>query len=262
MTESHSRTKTYGRILVSTSAYATFVNLTGASFGLRAGELPLFVQNSIFATLFVIFGYLSWRQKPNGFIGVGLVSLAEFLVLQASPLSGANVLQEAARFMFFAIFLVFYVALLTSVAYGLYGFYAGRRPQSPPKLVSRSVILAFVALGIIVGGLVTGALAAGVETRLLSSSGGSADITIVLGSSSSSNKDFYLPANFTAKVGQTVTWVNKDSSAHTVTSTTGAFDSKNLNAGESYTFTFTKPGTYTYICSYHPWMTGAILVTS
>ncbi len=262
MMETQSRTKTYGRVLAVTSAYATFVNIAGVFFGLSRGEFLLVAQNSIFTVLFIFFGYLSWRQKPNGYLGAGIVSLAEFLVLQASPLSGVNVLQEASRFTFFAIFLGFYAALLTGVPYGLYGFYAGRRPQSPPRQVPRAGVLAFVAIGIVVGGLIVGSLAAGVETRLLSSSGGPSDVTIVVGSSSPSNTNFYLPGNFTAKVGQTVTWVNKDSSAHTVTSLTGVFDSGNLNAGDSYSYTFTKAGIYQYLCSYHSWMKGTIMVTS
>lgn len=256
------RIKTYGRVLAVTSAYAIFVNLLGAGFGLSRGEFLLAVQNSIFIALFAVFGYLSWRQKPTGYLGAGIASLAEFLVLQVSPLSGVNVLQEASRFTFFATFLAFYVALVIGVPYGLYGFYSSRRPQAPSNQISRSGILAFVAIGIVLGGLVVGALAAGTESRLLASSGSTADITIVLGSSSQSNSNFYSPANFTAKVGQTVTWVNKDSSAHTVTSTTNLFDSGNMNAGASYSYTFTKAGVYQYTCSYHSWMKGTITVTS
>ena len=69
------------------------------------------------------------------------------------------------------------------------------------------------------------------------------------------------PTNLTVKVGTTVTWINQDSTTHTVTSDNGAFQSSgNLNQGTNYTFTFTKAGTYPYHCSIHPNMKGTILV--
>ena len=61
-------------------------------------------------------------------------------------------------------------------------------------------------------------------------------------------------------VNNTVVWTNKDSTPHTVTSTTKLFDSGNMNAGDTFTFTFTTPGTYSYVCSYHPWMKGTVIV--
>ena len=47
---------------------------------------------------------------------------------------------------------------------------------------------------------------------------------------------------------------------HTATSTTGAFDSGDLAQGESFSVTFTTPGTYDYFCTPHPTMTGQIVV--
>ena len=71
----------------------------------------------------------------------------------------------------------------------------------------------------------------------------------------------FSPNNLTVKTGATVTWVNKDSTTHTVTSDNGAFtSSSNLNPGSNYTFTFTKAGTYPYHCSIHPEMKGTIVV--
>ena len=60
----------------------------------------------------------------------------------------------------------------------------------------------------------------------------------------------------------TVFWSNGDSAAHTVTSDTGVFDSGNMNPGDTYQFTFTTPGTYTYHCSYHPFMQGTVIVVA
>ncbi len=86
------------------------------------------------------------------------------------------------------------------------------------------------------------------------------------GSSSSSGTkvtiaDFkYKPATITVKVGQKVTWTNTDSSNHTATAKQGSFDTGNLQKGNSKAVTFSKPGTFTYTCSYHPFMHGTVVV--
>jgi amicyanin len=69
------------------------------------------------------------------------------------------------------------------------------------------------------------------------------------------------PDNLNVKVGDTVTWINNDSYAHTVKAKTGEFDSGNMASGAKFSFTFGKEGTYDYICSIHTFMTGKIVVT-
>ncbi|HEX2654365.1 MAG TPA: cupredoxin family copper-binding protein [Xanthobacteraceae bacterium] len=64
----------------------------------------------------------------------------------------------------------------------------------------------------------------------------------------------------TLKAGATVTWTNEDDSPHTATSTTKAFKSQALDTNQSFSFTFTTPGAYTYFCALHPHMTGTIVV--
>ncbi len=71
----------------------------------------------------------------------------------------------------------------------------------------------------------------------------------------------FKPDSLTIKVGDTVTWINKDSYDHTVKSKTGEFDSGNLTNGAKFSFTFDKEGTYDYFCSIHTFMTGQIIVT-
>jgi amicyanin len=68
------------------------------------------------------------------------------------------------------------------------------------------------------------------------------------------------PAAVTVKVGATVTWTNNDIVAHTVTFTDVA-NSPVLNRGDHFSRTFTKAGTYAYICSIHPFMHGTVVVT-
>ncbi len=72
----------------------------------------------------------------------------------------------------------------------------------------------------------------------------------------------FSPPMLTITAGDTVTWTNEDAVAHTATSTAGAFDSGDLAQGASFSFTFTTPGTYTYLCTPHPDMTGQIVVVA
>lgn len=66
------------------------------------------------------------------------------------------------------------------------------------------------------------------------------------------------PADVTIKVGDTVTWTNNDSVAHTVTGT--GFDSGSLAQGKTYSHKFDTAGTFDYHCSVHPSMTAKITV--
>lgn len=70
----------------------------------------------------------------------------------------------------------------------------------------------------------------------------------------------YIPSTLTIKVGQTVTWVNQDSTQHDVVANKGEFKSGLFNQGGTFSFTFTKAGTYPYYCSIHPNMTGTTIV--
>lgn len=70
----------------------------------------------------------------------------------------------------------------------------------------------------------------------------------------------FSPKELTVPTGSTVTWTNLDSVAHTATADKGAFNSGNLNPGQSFSFTFDKPGSYVYNCNYHPSMQGTIVV--
>ena len=74
-------------------------------------------------------------------------------------------------------------------------------------------------------------------------------------------KDFdFGPMSLTIKAGAAVTWKNLDGEPHTVVSEDGLFRSTALDEGDTFSFTFTKPGTYKYDCSIHPQMHGTIIV--
>jgi len=67
------------------------------------------------------------------------------------------------------------------------------------------------------------------------------------------------PATITVDKGTTVTWTNRDDIPHTVVSD-GTFKSKAMDTDEKFSYTFAKPGTYSYFCSIHPKMTGKVVV--
>ena len=69
----------------------------------------------------------------------------------------------------------------------------------------------------------------------------------------------FQPAELTVKVGQTVTWTNRDDIPHTVVCA-GKFRSKTMDTDGSFEFTFTAAGEYKYFCSLHPHMTGIVKV--
>ena len=82
--------------------------------------------------------------------------------------------------------------------------------------------------------------------------------------------DCFIPSTVTVEVGETVTWDNTDgSAAHTATAGTaadgrsGVWDSSLIMAGgASFSHTFDDAGTYDYFCMVHPWMAGAVMVSS
>lgn len=76
-------------------------------------------------------------------------------------------------------------------------------------------------------------------------------------------RDFaFSPRTIEIRVGDTVRWTNRDSVAHTATARGGSFDTGLLSEGESGSVRFTAAGTYRYVCTPHPDMTGTVVVRS
>jgi len=69
------------------------------------------------------------------------------------------------------------------------------------------------------------------------------------------------PDTLEVRTGDTIVWMNNDPFPHTATSTTQVFDSHEIAAGQSWSFTPTKTGTFPYVCAYHPTMKGVIRVS-
>ncbi|MEA2243458.1 MAG: hypothetical protein QOD24_3014, partial [Solirubrobacteraceae bacterium] len=68
----------------------------------------------------------------------------------------------------------------------------------------------------------------------------------------------FAPKTLTVPVGTTVTWKNHDGDAHTVTG--AGLKSKSFGMDATYSYTFTKAGTFAYVCSLHPQMKGTVVV--
>ena len=68
------------------------------------------------------------------------------------------------------------------------------------------------------------------------------------------------PAEVHVPVGGSVMWTNNDPQQHTATSSTGAFDAGTIQPGASATVVFKTAGSFGYICSFHPFMAGTVVV--
>lgn len=74
-------------------------------------------------------------------------------------------------------------------------------------------------------------------------------------------QDFeFRPREVTVTAGDAITFTNGDAQAHTATADAGGFDSGSIAAGEPATVEVAQPGRYPYHCSFHPFMTGTVIV--
>lgn len=100
-------------------------------------------------------------------------------------------------------------------------------------------------------------------------SSGSPEIAMAEGSSipgCEENNECFIPYQIEINSGESVTWTNNDSAAHTATSgipgtPDGIFDSGMILPAGTFEFTFSDSGEYNYYCMVHPWMTGKVMVS-
>ena len=69
----------------------------------------------------------------------------------------------------------------------------------------------------------------------------------------------FAPTQVTARVGDTLEWNNGDFAAHAATSKEAGFD-VNVPPGKKGSTVVQRPGTFSYLCRYHPNMTGQVVV--
>ena len=111
--------------------------------------------------------------------------------------------------------------------------------------------LCFVVLGVLLV-MQLAAHAQGASATSQDSKGSTVDVKI--------DNFSFSPATITIPAGTTVKWTNRDDIPHTVVNDDQKFQSKALDTDDTYSYTFTKPGTYPYFCSIHPKMTGKVIV--
>jgi len=90
-------------------------------------------------------------------------------------------------------------------------------------------------------------------------------VTVLIKGNPLGNPDsLYEPASLTIRTGDTVVWVDRDDSEHTVTpdvNYAGWSDgSSYLRPGQRYSYRFTRPGFYRYHCMVHQNMLGVVIV--
>ena len=72
----------------------------------------------------------------------------------------------------------------------------------------------------------------------------------------------FTPPLLTVPAGTTVTWVNEDDEPHTVVEAGKLFKSHALDTGDKFSFTFSTPGTFKYLCTIHAHMVGTVVVAA
>ena len=116
-------------------------------------------------------------------------------------------------------------------------------PTSMPTLATIRLRAAFACL--LLPGLLLAATAR---------AGDSATKTVAI------DKFAFVPKEITVAPGTTIVWTNHDQTPHMVMARDKGFSSPALDTDDSYRFTFTKPGDFSYFCTMHPFMTGIVHV--
>lgn len=70
----------------------------------------------------------------------------------------------------------------------------------------------------------------------------------------------FAPAVVHVKPGQAIVWVNTDEEPHTVAANDKSYRSPTMDQGEKYSKTFAAGGEFAYFCTFHPHMTGKVIV--
>src|ERR1700739_4576560 len=114
----------------------------------------------------------------------------------------------------------------------------------PGRLARRTVLRRAAGAGI-------GALVAAVAVRV-SNAADSSKITV--------DNFTFVPPVLHVKTGSTITWTNHDDIPHSIVCPALSVRSHPMDTNDSFSFTFTQAGTFTYLCGLHPFMHGQVEV--
>lgn len=123
------------------------------------------------------------------------------------------------------------------------------------------VVLALVLVGLALGGCGSSSSSSS-SSPSSSSSGSSAAAAPASGHVTVAISGYkFAPATLVVTRGTKVTFANHDQTAHTATASGAqAFDSGTIKPGAHATVIFHKAGTYPYICQFHAFMHGTVVV--
>jgi plastocyanin len=123
-----------------------------------------------------------------------------------------------------------------------------RRPGAAPPTIDARMGIRYALSGLALLSALTAGLCAPER-----SSAAEATVAIV--------NSHYKPTPVTVSLGDTVTWINEGFLLHNVTAANGEFASGTLHDGQRFSVRFTKPGTFEYLCTIHPGMSGKVIVS-
>jgi len=127
-------------------------------------------------------------------------------------------------------------------------------------MLSKNLLRSAAAAGVLL--LVLGGC--GKDTKTASKPAGGQGAADASGNKVDVKEFAFSPKSTTVKAGTTVTWTFSDSAAHNVEPVGGSEPKKSPDekSGGTYTYTFSKPGNFTYRCGIHNYMTGTVNVTA
>ena len=136
---------------------------------------------------------------------------------------------------------------------------------------SMTIVIAAIVVVLVGGGIIFATMRGGTDTT-----GTASDSQMMMNSDLPSMEEAeetntveiksfaFAPQAIKIKAGTEVTWTNQDTVKHNAVKDDGQADGPDgplLAKGESYSYTYEKPGTYTYHCAPHLSMTGVVYVT-
>jgi len=213
---------------------------------------------SAFIVLFFVAAFFAFREKRWAYILGSATGIVLILLFSTNLLTSASNPADSSFWFVMSVL----PALFLVVLFSILAFRSAKTGLTQKRYLataeSTGGLLTLAVIGFVIGSLVAGAI--GASAILRNTTSVAADIEIVPNAPALAVP--YSPQTFHVAVGGTVTWINKDTMAHTVTSnTTGQFDSGLLTTGASWSHTFSQAGTFEYHCTPHPQMWGVINVS-